>query len=525
MSKTETISKDELEHLYIARAQSISQIAQHFQVTSTTIRRLFNKYNIVARPNARALKKPDSHKRNRTSTVLREGSFTDVIGADELSRLYSVEGLSAPQIAKAHGVNPTSVYRALRFYNIQTSDAAFYNTVTADQLKQLYETEKRSIYDIGSLHGVDAQRVLTALKHHNIPIKDRNQAAADRARAHWPTGSAELLDDETWLRNQLNTCSQSEVAEILECSQTAVSDAAKRHGIIASIKKSRPQRMMESWLTEIGVEFEANNRNVISPHELDIYIPAAKLAIEVNGEWWHCDAHERITPTYHQAKTQKCNELGISLYHIWTREVLDPVLFKIIQDKILTKLSQAAHRVYARKCSVEPCTAKAARLFYSRVHIQQDRTIGSINYGLLHDGTMVGCISFSTTKTGLYLVRFAVAANTIVPGGFSKLLSRAIRDHSPATIDTYANGRFFNPSNVYEVNGFQNLGWTVPGYEYLKNGCYLSRQQAQKNKLHGLLERFDPAVTEQQNMINNGWHRLYDCGHVRYRLIINPHPI
>jgi hypothetical protein len=39
-----------------------------------------------------------------------------------------------------------------------------------------------------------------------------------------------------------------------------------------------------------------------------------------------------------------------------------------------------------------------------------------------------------------------------------------------------------------------------------------SRVNFQKHKLPKLLKEFDPTQTEWENMINNGYDRIWDCG-------------
>lgn len=55
-----------------------------------------------------------------------------------------------------------------------------------------------------------------------------------------------------------------------------------------------------------------NDRRLISPYELDIYIPNLKLAVEFDGLYWHSFK----SPDYHLNKTLMCEDLGIKLIHI-----------------------------------------------------------------------------------------------------------------------------------------------------------------------------------------------------------------
>ena len=62
-----------------------------------------------------------------------------------------------------------------------------------------------------------------------------------------------------------------------------------------------------------------NDRTVIKPKELDIYLPELKLALEYNGEYWH-NRREKEIPGYHENKRRICKEQDIILIEIWENE-------------------------------------------------------------------------------------------------------------------------------------------------------------------------------------------------------------
>jgi hypothetical protein len=83
--------------------------------------------------------------------------------------------------------------------------------------------------------------------------------------------------------------------------------------------------------TEFNLEIVQNVRNIISPLELDIYIPALKLAIEYNGAYWHSYHPEigtcekqldfKLMRSRHQQKSLACLNKGIRLLHIYEDNV------------------------------------------------------------------------------------------------------------------------------------------------------------------------------------------------------------
>lgn len=74
---------------------------------------------------------------------------------------------------------------------------------------------------------------------------------------------------------------------------------------------------------------EKSTRHIISPLELDIYLPDLKLAIEYNGCYFH-SIERGISDKYHLNKSLKCRELGIRLIHIYDFENFDEQCKKIL---------------------------------------------------------------------------------------------------------------------------------------------------------------------------------------------------
>ena len=58
---------------------------------------------------------------------------------------------------------------------------------------------------------------------------------------------------------------------------------------------------------------------------------------------------------------------------------------------------------------------------------------------------------------------------------------------------------------------------TEPNYFYEKGGLLsYSRTQSQKHKLSKILDDFDKSLTEVENMNNNNYYQVFDCGNLVY---------
>ena len=56
-----------------------------------------------------------------------------------------------------------------------------------------------------------------------------------------------------------------------------------------------------------------NDRTILKPKELDVYLPDIGFAVEYNGDYWH----NMLPKGYHSDKTTRCADQGIQLLHIW----------------------------------------------------------------------------------------------------------------------------------------------------------------------------------------------------------------
>ena len=89
--------------------------------------------------------------------------------------------------------------------------------------------------------------------------------------------------------------------------------------------------------------------------------------------------------------------------------------------------------------------------------------------------------------------------------------------YKPKSIISYADRRYSN-GKLYEKIGFTQSHITDTGYFYVKGGKIFNRQQFQKHKLKGILSDYSPELTEEENMLRNGYFRLYDCGQLVYTM-------
>lgn len=103
---------------------------------------------------------------------------------------------------------------------------------------------------------------------------------------------------------------------------------------------SKPEIELQEFVQSLNVKIESNKRNIITPYELDIYLPELNKAIEFNGMRWHYNKETcKKQKGYHGMKSNLCREKGIKLLHVredlWRRDKkkMKKIIEKFIYDR------------------------------------------------------------------------------------------------------------------------------------------------------------------------------------------------
>lgn len=317
------------------------------------------------------------------------------------------------------------------------------------------------------------------------------------------------IDRGFWTPEKLHEMNQTknlaEIAEVVGCERQWVAMRlcdggfkAKYHPPKSGV--SSQELKIRGLLVEHGIEFISSDRNLISPKEVDIYIPEHNLAIEVNGLYWHSEPAGK-DKTYHLNKTVECEKHGVQLLHFWDKEVEEK--FDVISSMILQKCGRS-ERVFARKCKIIEPGKKEVDEFLERNHLQ-----GSCVFykaiGLEYENELVAVMTYGkprfSKKHETEILRYATKNGLTIVGGFSRVLSRL-----NGRIVSYANLRYSN-GNLYEKCGFTRIHDSEPAYWYTDGSQLHHRMKFQKHKIAN-----GRTGTEKELALDDGFFRIWDCG-------------
>lgn len=285
------------------------------------------------------------------------------------------------------------------------------------------------------------------------------------------------------------------------------------------------QSILEKEICDYVKTLDSNireqDRSLISPLELDIVSDQHKIAIEINGLYWHSEINGKKNKFYHFQKQKTTNDVGYKLFQIFEDEWIEKQ--KIVKSRLKNAFGKKKFKIFARKCTVKEISTELKSKFLKKYHIQgNDKS--NIHLGLFYKNRLVSVMTFnayrialgSSPKENCYeLARFCSNFNFSIIGGASKLLSYFEKEFKPMEITSYADCRW-SDGKLYSILGFEMIGKTTPNYWYLVKNQRKHRFAYRKSELPKLLKTFDISLTEWDNMQLNGYDRIWDCGSLKF---------
>lgn len=313
-----------------------------------------------------------------------------------------------------------------------------------------------------------------------------------------------------------------DIAEKLGVTPVTIHNKFKEYGLAYQSHNYRKFKLQNEFALKVKEIYKGtlilNDRVQLNGKELDIWIPEYRIAIEVNGLYWHQE--EFIGADYHLDKHKLCENNNIRLLHVWDYEINNEKSLNIILSIIRNIVGASENKIGARRCTVHNLGAKEYFAFCEDNHIQGGRN-ASHRYGLKYNNELVSVMSLSRhPKYGYELVRFCNKLNYHVNGAARKLFNIFCNTVEPTSIVSYCDKRLFT-GGVYTQLGFNHIWDSKPNFFYFYNNynaikntklVLMSRLKFQKHKLSESLEHYSTELSVKENIKMNKISKIYDCG-------------
>lgn len=248
--------------------------------------------------------------------------------------------------------------------------------------------------------------------------------------------------------------------------------------------------------------------------EIDIYIPSKKVAIEFNGIYWHSLKDKN----YHLQKTEECEKLGIRLIHIW--EDLWNSKKDLYKDLIARSLGNYQKIIPTQNCKIKEIPKKEYISFLEN-NCLLFKEEASMRLGIVYNEEIVAVMGLSKNrknKEGYELNCFCEKKGIKIERGLYFLLKYLNLEK----IECFLDRSFFN-EKTYIEEGFKRMPCSEPSFFYHNTKKEFSRLRSFEIKKSKLFENkgdYDNNISEEDNMLNKGYLKIYDCGKIN--LIYKP---
>lgn len=395
---------------------------------------------------------------------------------------------------------------------------------------------------------VKQKSIETSMKRYGVPYHVQDLNTVERMIVD-PSKSENYYqfrkDPKFFINSHFNASPKVyELEELLGCTDTPIYDVLIKHNcqnLIHRSISSMEKEILEFIKENYDGEVIHNDKKVISPYELDIYIPNKKFAIECDPTATHNSSFKDPwgglpkSYNYHKMKTDLCEQKGIVLFHVFGYEWKSRK--EILKSMIMNALGCTLTRIYARDTYVSEISYQESKQFLEENH-RQGHMAASVRLGLRLKKTdeLVSLMTFNAVRNtignkkkfnGVELSRFCSKKDCAVVGGASKLFKHFLEIHGYPNVVSFSD-RAHTRGHLYEALGFNKVSESEPGYVWvsLKDDKYYTRVACQKRNLRRLFN--DPKIdidnqTERQIMESHGYAQVFDSGVIRWEYAHNNH--
>lgn len=417
-------------------------------------------------------------------------NFSNILTKDFLENTF----MSISEISNEFNISCASIWAYIKKHNIsyQKNKKAMILLENKTWLYDQYVTQNKSLLQLSKELYTATKTIKKFLVIHNIPKKKRyTEKLSQKARVITIEEVINLYNSGLSCQyiSGLFNCNEEYIRKILENN-----NVPRKNGY----NISTPEKTIQHLLTDLDINYITNTKSIIYPFELDIYIEEKKIAIEINGIYFH--SNKFLNKKYHEYKRQLCENKGIRLIQLFEDDINDKI--EIIKRYLIHTLL-LTNFIPARKCKIiENIDIYTRREFMNKYHIQG---YAKCNYsiGLTYNNELVALMLFDKN----ILTRYATSQR--IQGGFSKLLKNSHLNH----IITFVDLSMFT-GNMYYSSGFTFDKYISPDYKYVINNRRIHKFNLRKKQFAKKF-KFDPSLTESELAILNNINKIYDAGKLR----------
>lgn len=319
-----------------------------------------------------------------------------------------------------------------------------------------YMNNNLSIKYVSSIYNINYQSLKNMIHKENILNKNKKDNIKNKME-----NVNKVIDDNIndFLHKKYSSVM---IADIVGCSKNYVVTYLRGKNIkLKNNSVSSQEFKVRSFLDSLNIKYKCNIRSVINK-ELDIYIEAHNLAIEINGIYWHDNK-------CHREKFVNCNNKNIRLLQFTDMDINHR--FDIVCSIIKYNLNLIDNKINARDCTITNIDESVYKKFIKQNSIYEFKKCDSYS-ALYHNDIIVYVIGYTNNN----VVDILPLKYTVIRGGFNRLIKYS--NCNNITIDSmiFSNKTLKSSYITYEdfitYYSKKNYKADTNGYIYNSSGLY-----------------------------------------------------
>ena len=282
-----------------------------------------------------------------------------------------------------------------------------------------------------------------------------------------------------------------------------------------SISKNEDE--IYNFIKTLCTDAERRNRKIISPQEIDIYIPSLKIGFEYNGLIWHSEKFGKDR-FYHINKTKLCKQKGVTLFHIFEDE------YKNYKEVILSKIKQIigqnnnSLKIDISDCHIKEMNDDASVTNFLERNSIHENVSNTIHICAYYNNEIISVISFKMIDTNTHTWKIVNMSNDITKNCNDVIMiifDYFVEIYKPETITIFKDLSLLSD---YDDDLLKRLGFIPrqilpPSYRYINGNKIFGKLEFRNNVLNSVV--IDES-TEKVQAEKLGYYRIWDCGLKEY---------
>jgi hypothetical protein len=265
------------------------------------------------------------------------------------------------------------------------------------------------------------------------------------------------------------------------------------------------ERELKGYFQSMGIQVEQGHRKF--GFEIDLFLPEYKIGIEHNGLFHHNESTKDMM--YHEIKWRKSKENNVNLISIYEDEYAsNPSKIREYLKYILFKSNCV--QISLQDCEYKEVIKEDAIKFYAQfciLGIPERQVVRLRHFGLYYFSKLIFLASFSLDgdiTDALYLDRYACDFEYHIEGGIDYIIDKVV--------DTYPKIKQIN-FNLDRRFPLYSAPTGFIFFEEIKPKLTFVRGRERRTPYQLRIKNEDSLDTVVEQRKNQGWARIYDCGH------------